>query len=216
MNKEKDYFEENDLPLPESLDDLTDEAYKGLLVVENPAISSPGLAFLLTTISKYGEDGYLDYWESLVENDVLIVEDWTSAYYGEFSGASEGSRPLVVSYASSPPAEVIFAEEALEEAPTGSIVADGTCFRQIEFAGILNGAKNREAAEKLIDFMLSKSFQEDVPLQMFVFPVNADAELPAEFVDYAQIPENPVTLPVDEINASRNEWIQSWTESVLR
>jgi thiamine transport system substrate-binding protein len=219
LNYDTRYFEENDLPLPRSLQDLTDPRYRGLLVVENAAISSPGLAFLLTTIAAFGTEGdytYLDYWSDLLANDVYIADDWTDAYYGQFSGAtgSEGARPLAVSYASSPPVEVYFMETPPEVAPTGSITADGMCFRQIEFVGIFDGTEKVEAAQQFVDFMLSVEFQEDMPLQMFVFPVNEDAVLPDVFAEYASIPENPVTMDVAEIDANREEWIQAWNEVV--
>ncbi len=221
LNYDVAYFAESDLDLPETLADLADPAYSGLLTVQNPATSSPGLAFLLATIEAFGEEGeysYLDFWTDLVANDVYISDDWTDAYYGQFSGSggSDGTRPLVVSYASSPPAEVIFAETELTAAPTGSIIAPGTCFRQIEFAGILRGTNNLEAAQQFIDFLLSVEFQEDVPLQMFVFPVNPDAELPPEFVDYAVQPDEPVVFDIAAIEANRERWIQEWTETVLR
>ncbi len=225
LNYDAAYFAETDLPLPESLADLTDPSYEGLLVVENPASSSPGLAFLLATVAVFGQGQenesdrvytYLDYWADLVANDVLVVDDWTDAYYGQFSGSSDGTRPLVVSYASSPPAEVYFAEEEPETPPTGSIVARETCFRQIEFAGILNGSSNIRAAEQFLDFLLSVPFQEDLPLQMFVFPVNEDAELPAVFATYAQVPDEPVTMSIEKIGENRETWIQAWVETVLR
>lgn len=221
LNYDTAYFDENELPLPESLADLTEPEYRGLLVVENPATSSPGLAFLLTTIGVFGEEGdytYLDYWADLVENDVHVVNGWETAYYTEFSGSSgsEGAYPLVVSYASSPPVEVYFMEEPPESAPTGAIVAPQTCFRQIEFAGILNGTDKVEQAQQLIDFMLSLEFQEDIPLQMFVFPANEDAELPEIFVEYTSIPEEAIQVDIAEIDANREAWVQAWTETVLR
>ncbi len=221
LNYDAAYFAANDLPLPESLADLTDPAYRGLLAVQNPATSSPGLAFLMATIAVFGEDGdttYLDYWAELVANDVYISQDWTDTYYGQFSGSagSEGDRPLIVSYASSPPAEIFFADPQPETAPTGAIVTDDTCFRQIEFAGILAGTQNQAAAEQFMDFLLSVEFQEDMPLQMFVFPVNTNAALPDVFTDYAQIPENPIILDPEVIDAHRESWIQAWTEAVLR
>lgn len=219
LNYDKAYFAENGLALPTSFEDLTDDAYEGLLVVQNPATSSPGLAFLAATVAAFGEDGeytYLDYWADLVENDVLVTPDWTTAYYGEFSGASDGDRPLVVSYASSPPAEFLFADPPVDEPPTGTITTGGMCFRQIEFAGILSNADNRAAAEQLIDFMLTERFQADVPLQMFVFPVNPAAELPQAFQDFAELAEEPAEISAEAINDGRNEWIQAWTETVLR
>lgn len=217
INYDKAYFEQEDLALPESLEDLTDPAYNGLLVVENPATSSPGLAFLLATIDHFGEDGYLDYWQQLRDNGLVVVNDWETAYYTNFSGSSgRGPQPMVVSYGSSPPAEVIFAETPLTEAPTASIVVPDSCFRQVEFVGILAGTQQRALAEKFVDFMLSLPFQEDMPLQMFVFPVQPEAQLPEEFVKYAQIPEQPASLDPELISANRQAWIDAWTETVLR
>lgn len=221
LNYDVAYFEVAGLSVPSTLEALAQPDYADLLAVQNPATSSPGLAFLLTTIAHFGTEGdytYLNYWQDLVKNGVYISDDWSDAYYGQFSGStgSEGSRPLVVSYASSPPAEVFFAEAPTDTALTGSIIADGMCFRQIEFAGILKGTDQPEAAQQLIDFLLSVPFQEDVPLQMFVFPVNGEATLPEVFVTHAQIPANPVTMDIDEIDANREKWIQEWTETVLR
>jgi thiamine transport system substrate-binding protein len=146
----------------------------------------------------------------------MIVSDWETAYYSNFSGSTgQGPQPMVVSYGSSPAAEVIFAETELDEAPTASIIGPNTCFRQIEFAGILRGTTNRDLAEQFIDFMLSVPFQEDIPLQMFVFPVNSKADLPDAFKENVQIPEDPATLSPDLIDENRDEWIESWTEIVL-
>jgi len=215
LNYDKAAFGDG-LPVPASLDDLTDPAYRGMLVVQNPATSSPGLAFMLATIAAFGEDGpanWLDFWERLRANDVRVVSGWEEAYYGSFSAASDGDRPLVVSYASSPPAEVIFAEEPLTEAPTG-VILDG-CFRQIEFAGILTGTLNRDLAEKFIDFMLDTTFQDDIPLNMFVFPVNRNATVPQEFLEYIQVPDYPASLPINFIADNRDEWIGAWREMIL-
>jgi len=219
LNYDKSWFAENGLEPPQSLQELTAPAYAGLLVAENPATSSPGLAFLMATINEFGTDGaytYLDFWADLRANDLLVTNGWEDAYYGHFSVASDGDRPLVVSYGSSPPAEFIFADPPVDEAPSASIVAPGTCFRQIEFAGILTGTEHEELAQKWIDYMLSEPFQEDMPLNMFVFPANENAGLPEAFIDWAQIPDQPVTLPPDRIQAERENWIEAWTEVVLR
>ena len=219
INYDKAYFAENNLTVPQSLGDLTKPEYAGLLVVENPATSSTGLAFLLATTAHF-DDSYLDFWNALKENDVVVVDGWETAYYTNFSGSSgHGPQPLVVSYATSPAAEVIFAETPLDDPPTASILGPDACFRQIEFVGILKGisqARQRVLAEKFIDFMLSKQFQEDMPLQMFVYPVHPDAALPDEFLKYAQAPSQPATLAPEEIAANRDRWIQEWTDAVLK
>ncbi|MCB0153646.1 MAG: thiamine ABC transporter substrate-binding protein, partial [Anaerolineae bacterium] len=216
LNYDKAWFAEQGLEPPANLAALADPAYQGLTVVQNPATSSPGLAFLLATIGTFGEEGYQAYWHSLRENDILVTNGWEDAYWGQFSGASDGERPIVVSYASSPPAEVYFAENPPETAPTAAVVSDGSCFRQIEFVGILAGTEHRQLAEKLIDFMLDRRFQEDIPLQMFVFPANQTAALPEVFTEYTTVPANPATVSPEAIEANREAWIEGWTEVVLR
>ena len=217
LNYDIAYFEQAGIDPPQSLDDLLEPEYNGLLVVQNPATSSPGLAFMLTTIGVFGENGYLDYWRGLMDNNLLVVDSWETAYYGEFSGtAGGGSRPIVVSYGSSPPFEVIYAETPIDQPNTAAVIANDTCFRQIEFVGILRGGDNQELAERWIDFMLSPAFQEDLPLQMFVFPVNPNAELDETFARFLAIPERPVQVDPAEIAENRERWIQEWTQTVLR
>ncbi len=217
INYDKAYFSAHSLLVPASLEDLLKPEYKGLLVVENPAISSPGLVFLLATVKHFGPDGYLDYWRSLRANGLVVVDDWNTAYYTNFSGSSgHGPQPLVLSYNTSPAAEVIYASSPLTDAPTASILGPDTCFRQIEFVGILKGTRHLDLAQKFVDFMLSRHFQEDIPLQMFMYPVNTDASLPQEFTRYAQTASQPATLDPTVIAANRDKWIADWTEIVLR
>lgn len=221
LNYDIAWFAENELALPQSLEELADEVYAGLLVVENPATSSPGLAFLLATIANFGDEdegGYLDYWAALLANDVLVADGWTDAYYGEFTIGSRGvgSRPLVVSYASSPPAEVIYGEDPEAGAVTGALIGEGMCFRQVEYVGVLDGAANEAGAQLLVDFMLSAEFQADMPLNMFVFPVVEAIELPDAFAAYAEIPAQPAVVEPAAIEANREAWIQAWAEVMLR
>lgn len=216
LNYDKAYFKTKGIAIPQSLEDLTKPEYNGLLVTENPSTSSPGLAFLLATVAHFGPNGYLDYWRQLRKNGLVIVNSWETAYYTNFSASTgKGPQPLVVSYGSSPAAEIVFANPPISESPTGSIVAADTCFRQIEFVGILKGTKQRVMAQKFIDFMLSQSFQEDMPLQMFVFPVLPGVKLPDAYTKAVQIPEKPAVVSPDEIAKNRDTWIQAWTQAVL-
>jgi thiamine transport system substrate-binding protein len=215
LNYDKAYFAEHELTVPQSLQDLTKPEYENLLVAEDPSTSSPGLAFLLATVAAFGEDGYQDYWRALEANGVTVVDSWDTAYYTNFSGSSgHGAQPLVVSYNTSPAAEVVFADPPVSESPTASITASGTCFRQIEFVGILKGAKNRLLAEKFVDFMLSQAFQEDMPLQMFVYPVLPDAKLPDVFSTAIEVPAEPATMTPQEIAEHRDAWIQGWNSAM--
>jgi thiamine transport system substrate-binding protein len=214
INYDKSYFSKNNFPVPQTFEDLAKPEYKGLLVVEDPATSSPGLAFLLATHAHFG-DGYLDYWKSLNANGTVVVDGWETAYYTNFSASSgKGPQPMVLSYASSPAAEVFFASPPPTESPTASIVASDMCFRQIEFVGILKNGKNRDFAQKFVDFMLSQKFQEDMPLNMFVYPVNKNAKLPDVFVKYAQVAENPAVVSYSEIAKNRDAWIEAWTAAM--
>lgn len=219
LNYDKAYFTDNAIPLPKTLRDLTDPAYKGLLVVENPATSSPGLAFLLTTIAVFGEEGnytYLDFWRDLRKNDVFVADGWESAYYDNFSRGGKGDRPLVVSYATSPAAEVFFADPQPTESPTGNILASGESFRQIEFVCILRGAAQPELARQWVDFMLGETFQPDIPLQMWVYPARTGTPLPEVFKKFAEVPTAPAQIAPDQIEKNRDRWLQAWTDVVLR
>ncbi len=192
---------------PTSLEELAEE-HADLLVVENPATSSPGLAFMMATIAEFGDD-WTEFWQALADGGVEVVDSWTTAYYESFSWAG-GERPFVVSYGSSPPFEVLYAEEPMDTAPTG-VIAE-TCFRQVEFAGVLAGTDAPEAARQLVDFLVSERFQREVPLNLFVWPVNETVELDPVFTDFATIPDSPLSLDPAEIDANRSAWIDEWTE----
>ncbi len=214
LNYDVEYFATAGLAPPTSLEDLTRPEYRGLLVVEDPASSTPGLAFVLASIASFG-DGWTDFWSQLRTNDVLVVDGWEQAYFGAFSGGSgEGDRPIVVSYASSPPYEVANAEVPLDDAPTR--VVDASCFRQVEYAGVLHNASNPAGAALLVDFLLSDAFQSDIPERMYVYPAVEGIALPDVFTRYASVPTAPLSLPPAEIGAHRDEWIDTWTTTVLR
>ena len=207
LNYDKAWFSETGTEIPTGLDQIRDPVYASVLTVEHPATSSPGLSFMLATIEEYGEEGWIEFWSDLKSGGVNVAPDWDTAYYGDFLPYG-GESSMVVSYASSPPAEVIFASEPIDEAPTGVIEAG--CYRQVEYAGVLAGTEYPDAAGELIDFMLSVDFQETIPLTWFVFPVNEEAELPPEFVEHTVIPEDPARLDSAIIAENRDRWIDEW------
>ena len=198
---------------PASLEDLTKPEFASSFVTQDPESSSPGFAFLLATIAAFGEDGWEGYWQQLVDNGLTVTTGWTEAYYGDFI-AGGGDKAIVTSYATSPVAEVLFADPPVDAPPT-AVVVDG-CFRQIEFAGILAGTEQQAAAEKLIDFMLSSTFQADIPLNMFVSPVSTEVELPEVFTTHAAVPTRTLSLDPAEIEANRADWTERWAEIVVR
>ncbi|MEX2229688.1 MAG: thiamine ABC transporter substrate-binding protein [Dehalococcoidia bacterium] len=195
---------------PATLEELTQPAWKAKLVVEDPATSSPGLQFLATTVAHFGEGGWQQFWRDLRANDVLVVDGWNTAYYTHFS-LNGGDRPLVVSYTTSPAAEVFFGE--LEEPPTVNVIPGGTLFRQVEAAGVLAGTKQPELAQLLVDFLAGELFQAQIPETMFVYPVIPGLPLP-EWWKWAEVDVEPATLEVDAAEIDR--WIAEWTEIMRR
>lgn len=211
INADLAWFEEQGLAVPTTLDDLTKPEYADLLVVSNPASSSPGLAFLIATVGAYGEDGYLDYWARLRDNGMDVVPDWSDAYYAEFTAAGEGgTRPLVLSYATSPAFTI---DEETGESTTVALL--GTCFRQVEYAGVIEGAENEAGAQAFIDFLLSDEVQSAIPELMYMYPVATDVDLPAEWVEFAPLSTAPIVVDEETIDAQRSTWIEQWTATVL-
>lgn len=218
LNYDLAAFGPDKLVVPQTLRDLTKPEYKGKFVALNPATSSPGLSFLLATIATFGETGeytYLDFWRELRANELQIVDGWDTAYNTNFSGSSgKGPQPLVVSYATSPAAEVAFSDGKLTAPPTGNILPPNGAWRQIEFAGILRGTKNPDLARKWMDYLLSADVQNDVMPQMVVYPVLPTATIPDVYKQFAPVPAQPAVIAPDEIARNRDQWIQAWTEAV--
>lgn len=211
INVDNTWYETNGVESPTTLEQLPQFADQ--LVVEDPATSSPGLAFLLATVSRFG-DSWPQYWESLRDGDVKIVGSWTDAYYTEFT-LSGGDRPLVVSYATSPAAEVIYAEDATVTEPTTSSMLD-SCYRQVEFAGVLDGAENPEGAQKVIDWLLSESVQADIPLSMFVYPVRSNVALPDAFSEFTPVVADSAELSPEFVATELPNILQTWGEVMGR
>ncbi len=213
---DKSWFGHNGRPAaPASFDELIDPRYKNLTVVEDASTSSPGLACLLATIAAKGETGWKPYWSALRHNGVRVDDDWSAAYETDFTaGGGSGDRPIVVSYGSDPAADVEYSSPH-HDTPNVGVVAS-TCFHQREYAGVLHGAHNVAGAQALVDFMLSRRFQEDMPLQMYVNPVVAGAKLPTVFAKWAVVPAHPWSIDAATISAKRNDWIKEWTDLVVR
>ena len=212
INTDTAFFKAKNLPVPTSLDDLADPKYKDMLVVPSASTSSPGLAFMLATQAKYGPNKFVDYWKKLRANGLKVVDGWTTAYTVDFSGSSgKGDRPIVVSYGSSPPAEVT--DPAATLAPTA--VMESSCFRQVEFAGILAGTKHPLAAQKLIDFLVSETFQADMPAQMYVYPARTGVAVPETWSRFAVLAKSPLTVSPADIATNRDTWIKQWNDAVF-
>jgi thiamine transport system substrate-binding protein len=205
FNYDRVWFEQNKIVPPTSWKDLTDSTYRGLTVVSNPLTSSPGMAFLATTVAGFGETGFESYWRDLKANEVKVAAGWEEAYYTEFSGsAGPGSYPIVLSYSSSPAAEI------REDGKSQTVALLDECFRQIEYIGVLAGAPNKEGANKLVEFLLSESFQSTMPGLMYVYPVNEDAEIPSEWSEFGTMARSTIGEGID-IALNRSSWQDKWS-----
>ena len=214
VNIDDAWFATHGVAAPTTLEDLANPTYKDLLVVEDPGTSSPGLAFLLASIARYG-DGWQDYWKKLDANGVKVASSWTDAYEGSFTAGGKGDRPLVVSYATSPPAEIVYATDPKPTKPSTSVMTDG-CYRQVEYAGVLAGAANPDGAQQVIDWLLSPEVQADVPLSMFVFPARAGVPLPEVFTKFAPTVERPLQMKPQDVADGLSGWLQDWGQVMGR
>ncbi len=212
VNVDDVWFEKKGIEPPQNLADLTERTYQDLFVTPGATTSSPGLAFLLATIAEFGEDGWQKYWEELMANGTRITSGWTDAYTVDFTaGGGNGDRPIVVSYDSSPPFTI---PEGKTE-PTTSALLD-TCYRQVEYAGVLEGAENPEGAQAFVDFMVGQDFQAALPENMYVFPVDDAVALPDLWARWAKVPDEPLSVDPAEVAANRDEWLTTWGEITTR
>ena len=215
INMDEAWFAQNGIEMPRSLNDLKKPEYKDLLVVQDPATSSPGQAFMLATISRYGDD-WQGYWQELRDNGVKVVGSWSEAYEGSYTaGGGNGDRPLVVSYATSPPAEIVYAADPKPVKPYSVVMTDG-CYRQVEYAGVLAGTSNTAGARTVINWLLSPAVQADIPLTMFVFPALAGVIPPKVFVEFAAPVKEPLQIPSREVAEKQAQWLDEWDKVMGR
>jgi thiamine transport system substrate-binding protein len=211
VNVDDTWFADHDLAPPRTLDDLADPTYRDLFVLPGAATSSTGMAFLLATVAAYG-DAWPDYWTKLMANGAELTSGWTDAYEVDFTqGGGKGDRPIVLSYDSSP----AFTVPKGAKASTTSALLD-TCFRQVEYAGVLEGAKNAEGAEAFVDFLLSHDVQAALPESMYVFPVAGGVDLPSDWASYAVQPKEPYAVDPADVAAHRDEWLREWSDVTSR
>ena len=208
VNVDDAWFAAKKKAKPQSLDDLTKPEYKDLFVTPGAATSSPGMAFLLATVAKYGDDGWQDYWKKLKANGVKVTSGWSDAWGVDYTaGGGKGTRPIVLSYNTSP------ADTIKDGKPTTSAMTD-SCFRQVEYAGVLKGAKNEPGAKAFIDFMLGKKFQASMPKNMYVFPVDDQVKLPDAGQTAVKVPDKPLQVDPTKITKNRDDWLRRWQDAV--
>ena len=214
LNYDRAAVSKSGTPLPKTLQDLTLPAYKGWLVVPNPATSSPGYAFLLATIAGLGEEKAFAWWAQMRANGLKVVKGWSEAYYTEFT-RNQGSHPLVVSYATSPAAEVFYAKDKLTESPTASLNLAGGVFRQVEGVALVKGTAQKAAGLKFVDFLRSAPVQQALQTEMWMYPAVPKTPL-APVMRHAAEPTAFESLPPQVIADQGAKWVARWTQVVLK
>ena len=147
-------------------------------------------------------------------NGVEVVDCWTQAYYERFTGAAAADRRRSWSAtARSPPAEVVFADPPRTMRRPASIEA--TCFRQVEFAGVLRGTDEPDAAAQLVDFLVSAAVPDGAAAEPVRVP---DEPRPSAAARVHRVRRRPGDLTLDRRRSSppTDDWIDEWTELVLR
>lgn len=206
VNVDTAWFAKKKLTPPASLDDLLKPEYRNLFVTPAASSSSPGMAFLLATIGQKGESRWQDYWKKLMANGAKLTSGWSDAWNVDYTaGGGNGSRPIVLSYNTSP------ADTIKDGKATTAALLD-TCFQQVEYAGVLKGAKNPAGAEAFVDFMLGDDFQKALPEAMYVFPINTTLPLPATWQQAAKVPASTIEVAPEAITKNRDQWLREWQD----
>ena len=193
------YNEANLESPPKSMDELINST-NARIVIQDPRTSTPGLGLLTWMKALYGDKAG-DEWKKLNKKIISVTKGWTDAYYNFFMA---GEADMVLSYTTSPAAHIMFEERYDILATT---FEEGN-YITIEFAGILNNSKNKDLANKFLNFMLSEEFQSVIPSTNIMYPVTNIKDLPEAF-DKLEVPKF-IQMDPKEINKNKEKWIDEW------
>ena len=199
---EKRYAEKfPSIPAPKTWEDLLNPAYKGEIVLTNPAASSTAYLFVQNQLQRLGwEKG----WEYLLTLAPLV---------GQFpdSGSAPakligtGEYALGVSYIH---AVVKYKSEGFNVV----CVAPPQTVGDVDCISIMKNTKNLEAAKKFVDFMLSKEAQELMSSIDFTIPVNPEAKGVEGSVSVESL--DLINYDVEKASVQKDEVLNKWTSNV--
>lgn len=203
-------YDESAVETPETFEDLTSREYESEFVVQNAQDSDPGQAFLLWTIDEYGDDGYLEYWEDLQDNDVMIGDSWDDTYYGPYDNED---RSVIVSYSTD---QVFYAGGDLTRHQVAFL--DGKGYENHEGMAVFADSANADLAHDFMDFVLTSEAQAAIAEKNVQFPAVADehVDLGEDFYDHALEPDESVTFTYDELEGSLSGWVDEWGQTIAQ
>ena len=199
---------------PATFEGLLEEDHRGALITQNPGASTTGRAFLLHTVHRFGaddlagEDGddeydYLDFWADLQGNDVRVLGSWNDAY----AAWSGGEAPMVVSYST----DQVFADmEGADLAEHQVRFLNDQAYANPEGAALFADADEPELAREFVAFLLDPEVQGEIAQRNVQFPATDTADLPADYAELAQEPDDPVTFSYEELQGAVDGWIDDW------
>jgi len=200
-------YDGNEVENPETFDALTSPEYEGDLIVQNAQQSDPGRAFLLWTIAEKGPDGYLEYWNELVGNDVTILSDWEPAY----GAYMNDEAPMVVSYSTD---QVYYHGEDVDMQKHQVGFLNDQAYANPEAMALFADADAPELGRAFMDFVLSPAAQREIAVRNVQFPAVEGIDPGEEFSQYAYEPPEPVTFSYDELSGNVNGWIDDWAREI--
>lgn len=190
---------------PTSLKDLVEGDPSQKIVIQDPRTSTPGLGLLLWVKSVYGDQAP-EAWAKLKDRVLTVTPGWSEAY-GLFT---KGEAPMVLSYTTSPAYHMVAEETDRYQAAEFS---EGH-YIQIEVAGLLKTAPEKELARQFLAFMLEPGFQDTIPTNNWMMPVAATSEpLPEAFGKLVQ-PKTTFLMDPAEVAANRQAWIDEWLKAM--
>ena len=196
-------YDSTETDAPETFEGLLEEDHRGDLIAQNPATSTTGRAFFLHTVYEFGEDGYLDYWEDLQDNDTQVLGSWGDAY----AAWSEGEAPMVVSYST----DQVFADAEGADLDEHQIrFLNDQAYANPEGMAIFEGASDPDLAREFMEFLLRPDVQGEIAQRNVQFPATETAELPDDYDDLAHAPPEPVTFTYEELQGNVSDWIDDW------
>ncbi|MBJ23765.1 MAG: hypothetical protein CMB64_03760 [Euryarchaeota archaeon] len=224
LNYDSSIVDGQNMTVPTSLWNLTEEEWRGKVAIPSPITSSPGRAFMLATLDYFNSLGestseFEEWWSAMEENDVIITSGWSEAYethytggYGEYEAGYVGDAHITVSYCHSPGVESWYNGNWTKSA---ALNLPKTSFFQVEYISSVMGGDQQSSA-LFIEFLLSEDINSNMPVQNSMYSVLEGFDLPEEngYLFHSIIPNEPSEISMIEIEENMESWLLLWNKAM--
>jgi len=225
VNCDENYVDGENVTVPTSLWNLTEPQWNGKIAFPSPVTSSPGRSFMISTIDYFENDednttDAFDWWSQIKQNGAIITSGWTESYethytggYGEWTDGYIGDAAMTISYCHSPGVEAYYSSNWTHST---SLMLPLTSFHQVEYAGIINGAANVDAANQFIEYLLSPEINTLMPEANLMYSVLDNTDLPetSGYQYHSDIPTQPSSISSERISQEMESWLSQWIVEV--